>query len=162
MAKEGNSKAQYIIQHQHLHGDNWNRLTVEHEHGAEVVFIETGWLIKNPLSWLKREFERWMLENDESERNVFDSFKAYVESRPHQLLNELHEQFGPALPESLGASIEESEEVRTKFYAELLGELINGLLNYYKKRASILGMFDEDEESTGTESASIPLDSLLN
>jgi len=161
MSKSSNSKDQYIIQHLHLNGEGWNKLIIEHEHGEEAVFIQSRWLVKNPLAWLKREFERWMLENDESDRNIFDSFKAYVESRPHQLIEELHGQFGATLPDSLGASIEENEEIKMKFYAELIGELINGLLGYYKKRQQLLGMFDEDEQSASTE-ASTPLDSLLN
>ena len=161
MSKTGNSKAQYIIQHQHLADTSWNEIKIQHEDGGEVVFIQSKWMVQNPLKWLKGEFESWMLENDD-DRGLVDSFQAFIQSRPHQLLTDLHDKFRPALPDSLGASIEESEEVKMKFYAELLGECINGLLGYYKKRQQILGMFDDDGVQEPSTDTSTPLDALLN
>ena len=58
--------------------------------------------------------------------------------------------------------VEESEEVKMKFYAELLGECINGLLGYYRKRQQILGMFDDDGAQEPSTDTSTPLDALLN
>ena len=165
-AKKGNSNKLYPIQHMHLEDGNWNRIQFEHEHGEEVVFLHYGFMMKDTLRWLKRQFDAWVVENNPEGGacEVLDALKRFSQDTPMTLIRAMHEQFGASMPDSLGALIDEHEEVKMRFYAELLSDNINALVEYYRKRAHLDNLFEDDayDVEASDSKAETPSGKLLN